>query len=243
MSRSRALRAVAGTLAVAATGAASVVALRHAVAGDTASAAGAAAFGLLLAGALGLQGWRPGDSAAGLQQLAVAALGAGGAAALADDRPLALLALGLAVAAGVLLLLHPRGGAAATLPDTPSRTLAALALVAAFLYWPHAGLATGGHDGEPVSTTLAAASAGVPLVTLVAALRAHGWRTSAWSAAGAGVLLAAVSLAYPDAEGSMARGWITPSLPLSRWWAGAALLWALAYVAWAEWRWRATRNV
>ena len=230
MSRSSAVRLVAATSA----DAPATIAVRLAVDGRPLSAAGAAAFGLLVAAAFAVQARRPGDSAAGLQQLAVAALAAAGTAALADDRGLALLALVLAAAAAALLPLHPRGGVVVTLPDTPSRTLVALALAGAALLWPLGGAAAGPRDTDPVSVAFAAAAAAAPLVALVAALRPHGWRWSAWSAAAAAVILA--------------PGGRTDPVPALGWyggtgWAVACGAWAIAFAAFAEWRHRATRDV
>jgi len=131
-----------------------------------------------------------------------------------------------------------------TLPDTPSRTLVALAAAGGLLLWPVAVVAAGAlHDAVTVSLPLAAACSAVPLVALVAGLRPHGWRASAWSAAAAAGIVAAAVLAGAEEEVRGGDGVYWWSLRPGAAWAAAVLLWAAAVAAWAEWRWRATRDV
>jgi hypothetical protein len=185
--------------------------------------------GILAPAALLAQVRRPGSAVAGLQQLALCAVAYAGAGAIADGGYL-VLAGGLALVFGALLVLHPVGGLLLAVPDEPSPLLAGLALLPAvpFVLYALDAAEKQRMNAPPVDfhaglgswAGLTAMGFGLVLVAVLAAFRTTGWRVPAWSAAGAAALWGAGCLFRPDVPGSEGRIW-----------GALAVAWAVAFVA------------
>jgi hypothetical protein len=195
-----------------------------------------AVFGVILPLGLLSQLRRPERRIAGIQQTAVVASALALAGAAGQREWYLALAGGIALAAAVLLALHPARHTFLSRGPHLEPAMLALATVAAgpaLVYaWrmasaqrrdlPPADAVSNGLHHWTVMTALALL---VLLLMLLAAARTSGWRIPALSAAGAaGAWATSCLLAPTSAAGSEGHAW-----------AWAALAWALATLAAASW--------
>jgi hypothetical protein len=198
-------------------------------------------FGVLLTTAAVALVRRPENRASAfLQVVAVAVAAIVAAAVSADGNYLVLGLIVAAAAAGILLAVHPSRVSVLRPAADPSPVLGTVAAVGAIpLVWfglamarlQRDGLLTDPHVKGDHWANMGAMAFGLALVGLLAAMRARGWRLTAWCA-GLGVAvygLASIVFArfpgtqvpYPGSEG---MGWGL-----------LALIGGLAFVAVAEW--------
>jgi hypothetical protein len=134
----------------------------------------------------------------------------------------------------IVVLLHPARG---DLVQAGHRMQAVLAVIAALAAIPLVAYALDQadlqracppsgdeHCGEVHWATMSALALSLPLVGIVAALRAPGWRITAWSAGSAAVLLGLSSLAYGDHVSAIDAPW-----------AAVAIAGGVGFIAVAEW--------
>jgi hypothetical protein len=197
-------------------------------------------FGMLLTTAAVALVRRPQNQASAFLQVVAVAVAAIVAAAVSADGNYLVLGLIVAVAAGILLAVHPSRVSVLHPAADPSPVLGTVAAVGAIpLVWFGLTMARLQRDGLPTDphvkgdhwANMAAMAFGLALVGLLAAMRVRGWRLSAWCA-GLGVAvygLASMVFArfpgtrvpYPGSEGVG--------------WGLVALIGGLAFVAVAEW--------
>lgn len=144
-----------------------------------------------------------------------------------------------AVVIGLLIALHPDRGRLLEIGregmDGPMLLQAALAAVPLVLYAlnqaeiQRACPPTDGHCEEFHWAQMAALAMALPLVGAVAALRAPGWRLTAWCAGIAATLWGIASLAFPGHASALDQGW-----------AVAAVVGGVAFIGMAEWGRRST---
>jgi hypothetical protein len=151
--------------------------------------------------------------------------------ALAHDAQNVIPALVLLPALGILLALHPVRDEFLRRGSSPHPALLTLTVVGGIPLIAYAldmaaqarRLAGPPHHVQRLST-MAALAIAILLVGLLAALRTRGWRVPAWSAGAAAVVLGLASMIFPEQAGSEGR-----------WWAGAAIVGGVLFVAVAEW--------
>jgi hypothetical protein len=195
----------------------------------------AALGGILLAGGMLLQAHAPERKVAVTQGVIVAGVALVAGSLMSGEVNLFLLVP--VVTVGVLVALHPaRGNLVKRGPISPA--LAVLAVAAAvplsvYTVGQAAIQREGGvglHWSEFHWATQAALGLAIPLVSLVAALRAPGWRIVAWQAGLASVLFGVSSAVFPDHASSVGTAYGA---------AGAAL--GAVFIAVAEWEARRVR--
>jgi hypothetical protein len=138
-----------------------------------------------------LQVWHPERKPAAFQQLVAALAGVVFGYAVAPDFSFVSLAIALAILVGAAVVAAVPLFVYALDQGELQRTLPAAE--------PHT-------DGEHWSDMAKIATA-IPLVGLVAGLRAPGFRIPAWCAGGALILLGAASVVYPNQASSFGRVW------------------------------------
>ncbi len=186
--------------------------------------------GLLIALPMLLQAARPEGKPAVMQGIAAAGLGFGAGYAL-GDAPVFVLAPVLVVA--ILWWLHPVRDRLARVGRTQPALLAiaVLSAIPLFLYALDQGeiqrscAAGDQHCDEFHFAGMAALALALPLVGLVAALRARGWRIVARLGAGAAAVLGVSSMVFPDLLSSLGTTWGAVTL------GGAVLFLAVAELA------------
>ncbi len=163
-----------------------------------------------------VQNWRPETRISAFYQIVAAAV-AGIIAGLLSLSLFALVGLFLAIAAGILFVLHPDRPAVLR-PEREgfSAPLIALTAVGAIpLLWfavtmskfQRTGVARDPHVGEGHWFTMAAMAIAIVLCGALAAFEFRGWTITAWSAAGAIFLYGLASVVYPKLPGSEGSGW------------------------------------
>jgi hypothetical protein len=115
----------------------------------------------------------------------------------------------------VLYVLHPHRSEVLSFSGRPSVLLIGVGVIALFPAGAYA-LTMADLQGGPVTdphvelhhwSGMAIAALSIVFVGIVAGLRTTGWRTTAWLAAGAGVLFALTSIVYPDHPGALEAPW------------------------------------
>jgi hypothetical protein len=191
----------------------------------------AALMGILLAAPALAQLRRPESKIAAMQQIAVVILGIvlGYTVSGLYADPVHVVVL---VILGTFIALHPAPGEffRAHRPSLPLLAMMLLAAIPLLVYaLDQAELQRTLSPGEPHWegehwADMAKVALAIPLVGLVAALRAPGFRIPAWCAGAAAALLGTASIVYPDQASSFGRGWGT-----------VAVAGGLLFVVVAEW--------
>ncbi|HYH27477.1 MAG TPA: hypothetical protein VEA19_01730, partial [Actinomycetota bacterium] len=173
----------------------------------------------------------PERAVAGAQQAALGLLALTGAYVAARDIP-ALAAPGALVLLAIVIWLHPSRSEILSIgrPSIALLGLTALAAVPLVLYaFDQIGIAradkVSAHARELHWSAMAGMAFAIILTALVASNRSRGARLSAWCTAVALAVYGAGSLLNPDAPSAAAVPWAT-----------AAVTWAIAFVATAEWQ-------
>jgi hypothetical protein len=198
------------------------------------------AYGVVLTTAFVALAGRPERKPSVFLQVVATAVATAIAALVSGDPGYLVVAASIAVAAGVLLALHPDRSTVLHPVARPSRSLGALALAGSVpLVWYGLSAARLQRTGSPLDphvaeghwTTMAAMAFTLVLAGLLAAARIRGWRITAWCA-GLGVAvwglasivfhrLPGTDLPYAGSEGVG--------------WGLIAVAGGLAFVALAEW--------
>jgi hypothetical protein len=197
-------------------------------------------YGVLVAAAFWALLWRPESKPSALWQPVAVAVGVAIGSLIAGDPGYVVLAAGLLVASGVLLVLHPARDTVLHPAIAPSRILAgAVVLIGVPLLWFGLTAARLQRDGSSLDphvsgshwTTMASMAFALVAVGFLASARMRAWRFTAWCT---GVGLAAYGLGsavfhrFPGSEtpyaGSEGVGWGV-----------VAIVGGLAFIALAEW--------
>jgi hypothetical protein len=203
-------------------------------------------YGIILSVALFALAWRPEAKPSAYWQVVAVALVVIIGAVVSADPGYLILGAGVAVAAAILLALHPARDEVLHSKTDPSPLLGVFALAGSIpLVWFGLTEARLQRTGSPLNphvnmshwTTMASMAFGLVLAGLLASARIRGWRLTAWCA---GVGTAVYGLAsivfhrfpgtdvrYPGGEGNA--------------WGLVALIGGLTFVALAEWEARGAR--
>jgi hypothetical protein len=187
--------------------------------------------GGLVAGAFLLQLRRPEEKVAQWQQILAAVAPIYVLSPMSGELDPVFMG-GFAIALGLLAYLHPRRTELLRSPSISPVLLpiSLLALVPGTIYALdqislHANALPGDTHAEMTHYLGSGLTAmAIPLVALVASLKASGWRLSAWSAGGAAVLFGAACVVFPDQSSSPGSTWGV-----------IAILAGVCFIAVAEW--------
>jgi hypothetical protein len=180
-----------------------------------------------------VQNWRPETKISAFYQVVAAAV-ASLIAGLLSLSVFALIGLFIAIAAAILLVLHPfRSEVLRPQREGFSAPLMGLTVLSAVpLVWfaesmsefQRIGVQSDPHVGEGHWVTMAAMALGILLAGSLAAFKFRGWHITAWSAGAAAFLYGVASVIFPTLPGSEGTGWGV-----------TAMLGGAVFVAVAEW--------